>query len=182
MYGELSAARIPAEFALAHHRLQREWAFQGSFLLALAAVNAGMFAINPDAIFKVNSYAYTAISTSSAACALGIACDVWFLLRYNWVDLGIFVCRSRDLYGSYVFFSLSSRMPTFCALISSMSLMASLGIIAYDGGSKCVVVIGVVVVLIMTLQFIVYAVDQFIASALHAWRAVAALMVKLFKV
>jgi len=43
-----------------------------------------MFAITPDhAIFKVNFYAYTAVSASSAACGLGIICDVWFLVRYN---------------------------------------------------------------------------------------------------
>ena len=27
------------------------------------------------------------------ACALGIACDVWFLLRYNWIDLETFIVR-----------------------------------------------------------------------------------------
>jgi len=54
-------------------------------------VNAAMFAITPDAIFKVNAYAYAAVSISSAACGLGIACDTWFLVRYNWVDLGTFI-------------------------------------------------------------------------------------------
>jgi len=145
----------------------------------MSSVNAGIFAITPDAIFKVNSYAYTAVCTSSAACGLGIACDVWFLVRYNWVDLGIFICRSRDLDGSYVFFSLSSRMPTFCMLVSTMSLMTFLGII--DGWSIGVVVIGVVVVLVMTLQFIVYGLHQFITSAMRAWRAVTASIVTLFK-
>jgi len=53
-----------------------------------------MFAITPDAIFKVKSYAYTAVSTSSAACGLGIACDVWFLVRYTWVELENFIVRS----------------------------------------------------------------------------------------
>src|SRR5437016_600380 len=52
-----------------------------------------MFAITPDAIFKVNPYAYAAVSTSSAACGFGIACDAWFLVHYNWVDLGTFIVR-----------------------------------------------------------------------------------------
>jgi hypothetical protein len=52
-----------------------------------------MFAITPDAIFKVNSYANIAVSAGSAACGLGIACDVWFLVRYNWVDLETFIVR-----------------------------------------------------------------------------------------
>jgi len=73
-------------------------------------------------------------------------------------------------------------MPTFCMLVSTMLLMAFLGIIAYDGWSIGVVAIGVVVVLVMTLQFIVYRAHQFVTSTLHTWRAVAALVVTLFKV
>ena len=53
-----------------------------------------MFAITPDSVFKINSHAYIAIATSSIACGLGIACDVWFLLRYNWVDLETFTVRT----------------------------------------------------------------------------------------
>jgi hypothetical protein len=50
-----------------------------------------MFGITPDSVFKINTHAYTAVATSSTACGLGIVCDVWFLLRYNWVDLEIFI-------------------------------------------------------------------------------------------
>jgi len=53
--------------------------------------NVAMFAITPDSVFKINSHAYYAVATSSTACGLGIACDVWFLLRYNWVDLETFI-------------------------------------------------------------------------------------------
>ncbi|KIM36066.1 hypothetical protein M413DRAFT_46337, partial [Hebeloma cylindrosporum] len=152
IYGEISVARVPEEFALLQMRLQEEWTFDGgfvtrrpfcvSFFWSLEAkgskngiefrINAAMFAINPDSIFKVDSYACTAVAISSAACGLGIACNIWFLLRYSWVDLGTFIYRSRDIYGSFVFFSMSSRMPTFCTLISSMSLMSFLGLVAYD--------------------------------------------------
>jgi hypothetical protein len=58
------------------------------------SVNAAMFAITPDAIFKINSYTYIAVATSSAACGLGISCAVWFLLRYNWVELETFIVRT----------------------------------------------------------------------------------------
>ena len=52
-----------------------------------------MFAITADSDFKIDYYAYSAIGVSSAACGLGIACDVWFVLRYIWVDLETFtVC------------------------------------------------------------------------------------------
>ena len=53
-----------------------------------------MFAITADSIFKVDSYPCTAVAISSAACSLGIACDVWFLLRYSWVDLRTFIVSS----------------------------------------------------------------------------------------
>ena len=57
----------------------------------MASVNAAILAITTDSIFKIDTYAYTAVATSSAACGLGISCDIWFLLRYNWVDLETFI-------------------------------------------------------------------------------------------
>lgn len=140
MYGELSVACTPEEFAFVRTRLQREWAFDGGFvsrftiiflfnfqlihysiksswlslrkaffichrmrnLTITSRVNAAMFAITPDSIFKVDSYARTAVAISSAACGLGIACDVWFFLRYNWVDLKTFiVCTLPNLTSSF---------------------------------------------------------------------------------
>jgi len=59
----------------------------------MPSVNAAMFAITTDSEFKINTYAYTAIATSTAACGLGIACDIWFLFRYIWVDLETFRVR-----------------------------------------------------------------------------------------
>jgi len=50
-----------------------------------------MFAITPDSVFEINSHAYTAVATSSTACGFGMACDLWFILRYNWVDLEVFM-------------------------------------------------------------------------------------------
>ena len=53
-----------------------------------------MFSITPDSIFNINSHAYTAVATSSTACGLGMACDIWFLLHYNWVDLDTFIVHN----------------------------------------------------------------------------------------
>ena len=61
--------------------------------LTTVSVNAGILGITSDSIFKINSYAYSAVATSSAACGLGIACDVWFLVCYNWVDSETFIVR-----------------------------------------------------------------------------------------
>ena len=56
-------------------------------------------------------------------------------------------------------------------LLSTISLMAFLGLIAYDVWPIGVLVIGVLVVLAMVLQFIVYGIHQFGVSALRIWRA-----------
>ena len=63
-------------------------------MLTTASVNAAILAITTDSIFKIDTYAYTAVATSSAACGLGISCNLWFLLRYIWVDLETFIVRT----------------------------------------------------------------------------------------
>jgi len=55
--------------------------------------------------------------------------------------------------------------------------MAFLGLVAYDGWSVGVLVVGFLVVLAMTLQFIVYGTHWFFMSAFHIWRAVEGSMV-----
>jgi len=62
-------------------------------------------------------------------------------------------------------------MPMFCMLLSSISLMAFLGLVAYDAWPIGVLVIVLLVVLVMFLQFIVYGTHQFAAYALNLWRA-----------
>jgi hypothetical protein len=69
------------------------------------------------------------------------------------------------MYGLYVFFSLSSRIPTFCMLLSSISLMAVLGLIAYDRWSAGVLAIAVFVVFVMMLEFVVYGMHRIVTSA-----------------
>ena len=70
-----------------------------------------MFAITPDSVFKINSHAYAAIATSSIVCGLGIACDVWFLLRYNWVDLETFIVRTFLTQPPHILTSLFAVVP-----------------------------------------------------------------------
>ena len=70
-----------------------------SNLTVASSVNAAMFAVTTDSPFKVDTHVYTAVAISSSACGLGIAFNVWFLLRYSWVDLGTFIVRLQ--YRSY---------------------------------------------------------------------------------
>jgi hypothetical protein len=181
LYHELSSARSLEDFASVRNRSQQEWIFNGGFLIGLAAVNVAMFAITPDSNFKVKPYTYTAVAISSAACGLGIACDVWLLVRYSWVDLGTFIHRSRDVYGSHVFFSLSPRMPTLCVMTASISLLGFMGLVAYDAGSIGVLIVGVVVFLVMTLQFTMYGTHRCAVFALHICKAGTVLMVNVVR-
>jgi len=67
---------------------------------------------------------------------------------------------------------MSSRMPTFCMLVSSISLMAVLGLVAYDAGPVGVLIIAALVVLVMFLQFIAYGTRRLLTSSFHIWKAV----------
>lgn len=127
-------------------------------LCALAAVNTAVFALSPDTIFAVNTYAKSAIALSSIASGVGISTDAWFLLRYNWIESTTFVTRARDVYGKYIFFSISSRVPTLCMFISSLALMAFLGIVAFNAWPQAVLAFCFLVGVVMTLQFLVYGV------------------------
>ena len=66
-------------------------------------------------------------------------------------------------------------MPTFCVLVSSISLMTFLGLVAFDASPGSVLVIGILVVLVMTIQFIVSGTHQFAISLLHLWTAAGAI-------
>ena len=61
-------------------------------------------------------------------------------------------------------------MPTFCTLISSISLLFFVGLVAYDARPLGVVMIGVLVILVMMLQFIVYGTHYCATFVLRVWR------------
>jgi len=69
-------------------------------------------------------------------------------------------------------------MPTFCVLVASISLMAFMGLVAYDVEPIGVLAIGIVVFLVMTLQFIVYGTHQCATSASRVCRAGVVSMLK----
>jgi len=156
MYNELKEANTDSHFERVFVRLQLEWTYIGGLLVALAAVNTAVFSIAPGSLFMVDVYAKGAIAASSISSGLGIACDAWFLLRYNWADLHTFIARARDLYGSYFFFSLSSRVPALCMFISALTLMGFLGLVAFNAWPQGVIAVCFLVGIVMSLQFLVF--------------------------
>jgi len=59
--------------------------------------------------------------------------------------------------------------------------MVFLGLIAFDASPAGVIVIGILVGLVMALQYIVHGTHKFAALALHVWRAGAIPMVNVVK-
>jgi hypothetical protein len=75
------------------------------------SVNTAVFSIAPGSLFTIDTYARSAIAASSIASGLGIVCDAWFLLRYNWADLQTFIVStlvSHLLSFVYLIFELAS--------------------------------------------------------------------------
>ena len=62
---------------------------------AHSSVDTAVFSMSsgPGSLFNVDSFAQSAVAASSVASGLGISCDAWFLLRYNWADLHTFRVR-----------------------------------------------------------------------------------------
>ena len=61
-----------------------------------------------------------------------------------------------DLYGSYFFFALSSRLPLVALVISVLALVVFLGAIAWAAWPAAVLVMCALAGLLVSLQFIVY--------------------------
>ena len=61
-----------------------------------------------------------------------------------------------DLYGSYFFFALSSRLPLVALFVSVLALVAFLGAIAWAAWPAAVLVMCVLAGILVSLQFIVY--------------------------
>ncbi|KAK0209961.1 hypothetical protein DFS33DRAFT_1289500 [Desarmillaria ectypa] len=156
IYRELKCAKLENDFEAAFAKQQEEWTYVAALLLALIAVNTAVFSVTPDSQFEVTSSARLTVATSSITSGLGLVCDVWFISRYRFSHTSTLTQRSLDLFGTYFFFSFSARIPMLCLLVSSMCLLAFLGIMAYVVSSDIVLIVGVCVGVGMTGQVWVF--------------------------
>ncbi|KAK0203426.1 hypothetical protein DFS33DRAFT_798925 [Desarmillaria ectypa] len=169
MYAEL---RDESRYERAFSQQRLEWSYVGGLLTALAAVDTAVFSISPDTLFIINPIARSFIAMSSTACGLGIFCDAWFIFRYNFVPLETARARSRDKFNSYFFFSLSARVPIICVLLSGMTLMGFLGVVAWTVWPAGLLVMSFLVGVLMSLQFLVFGTLWFVGKAMCAGRKV----------
>lgn len=64
--------------------------------------------------------------------------------------------RALDVFGTYFFFALSARTPSFCMFLAALSLMAFLALVAFDAWPGGVLIVCAGVGVVMGLQFLVW--------------------------
>ncbi|TFK23268.1 hypothetical protein FA15DRAFT_695183 [Coprinopsis marcescibilis] len=160
MYAEIRDARMDSEFEAIFQRMRMEWTFIGTLLAGLAAVNTTVMSISPDSTIPLSPTALRATASSSIFTGLGIAATAYFILRYSFSPVDVFRSRALDVYSSYFFFAISSRVPTLCMVASAVCLMAFLGLVAFDVWPRGVVAVCFLVGIVMSLQFLVFGFHQ----------------------
>ncbi|KAJ6539838.1 hypothetical protein DFH09DRAFT_69322 [Mycena vulgaris] len=165
-YAALQFATSDTEFAQILENLKMEWFYIGGLLLGIVALETSTFAIapSPESLFKVDAFAQRAIAVSSIATGLGILCDAWFILRYYCLQSTVFKTRAKDIYGSYLFFSLSARLPMLGALVSLAALVVFVARVAYNALPVFVAILGIIFCVVMCLQFIIRGTEMFYSS------------------
>lgn len=155
-YSELREARSDSEYERILEKLTSEWYFVGASLVALAGLDAAVFGFSSGSLFSVNAFARSSIALGSVASGIGIAIDGWFLLVYSGANAKKFQKFARDVYGKYLFFCISSRLPAVCMFVSACALMAFLLSVAWSAWPTAVLVMCFIAGILISLQFIVY--------------------------
>ncbi|KAH9018549.1 hypothetical protein EDB84DRAFT_1519089 [Lactarius hengduanensis] len=132
-----------------------------------------------------------ALIISSVASALALFVDVWFILAYSSADVHNFQTLAVDLYSSYFFFALSSRLPlvALSVAVAVLALVFFFGAIAWTAWPAAVLVMCVLAGVLISLQFIVYGSHRLALglawmarnawlSVLYVWRRVRAVFVR----
>lgn len=155
-YAELREACSDSEYERILEKLTSEWYFVGASLVALAGLDAAVFGFSSSSLFSVNNFAQGSIALGSVASGIGIAIDGWFLLVYSGANAKKFQKFARDVYGKYLFFCISSRLPAVCMFVSACALMAFLLSVAWSAWPTAVVAMCFIAGVLISLQFIIY--------------------------
>ncbi|KIJ04572.1 hypothetical protein PAXINDRAFT_141860 [Paxillus involutus ATCC 200175] len=155
-YRALRDARVDSDYERVLTKLQAEWSFVGASLVALAGLEAAVFGFSSGSLFTVDSVAKRAIAMASIASGIGLSIDAWFLLVYSGADSTRFQKMALDVYGKYLFFCISARLPALCMFASAFALMTFLLAVAWSAWPNAVLVMSFVAGMLISLQFIVY--------------------------
>ncbi|KAI0246613.1 hypothetical protein BJV78DRAFT_123550 [Lactifluus subvellereus] len=153
---ELREARVDSDFDRILVRLISEWYYTGASLLSVTAVDTSVFGFSPGNLFNVDSVAKRSLIISSVAAAIGLFINAWLIFAYSGADVRKFQTLAVDIYGSYFFFALSSRLPLLALFIAVLALVGFLGAVAWTAWPTAVLVMCIFAGVLVSLQFIVY--------------------------
>ncbi|KAG2148700.1 uncharacterized protein EDB93DRAFT_1144346 [Suillus bovinus] len=151
VYSELREACSDSEYERILEKLRSEWYYVGASVL-----DAAVFGFSTSSLFSVNTFAQGSIALGSVASGIGLAIDGWFLLLYSGANAKKFQKFARDVYGKYLFFCISSRLPAVCMFMSACALMAFLLSVAWSARPTIVLVMCFIAGVMISLQFIIY--------------------------
>jgi len=171
-YRELREARVDSDYERVLNGLCTEWRFVGGSLVALAGLEASVFGFSSGSTFTISNFARGTIAIGSVASGIGLTIDAWFLLAYCNTTPAKFQKMAVDLYGKYLFFCISARIPALCMFTSAFALMIFLLSVAWTAWPTAVLVMSFVVGVLISLQFIVYGVHCVVVLVAQVTRSV----------
>ncbi|KAG9309315.1 hypothetical protein JVU11DRAFT_10803 [Chiua virens] len=157
-YRELREAQLDSEYERVLTELCAEWRFVGGSLVALAGLEAGVFGFSSASAFMISKFATRAIAVASVASGIGLTIDAWFLLAYCNITSTKFQKMAMDVYGTYLFFCISARIPALCMFTSACALMIFMLSVAWSAWPTAVLVMSFMAGVLVSLQFIVYGI------------------------
>lgn len=157
-----------------------------TFLQLLYRLDVAVFAFTPDSAFPVYADARWAVAWSVFVAVVGILCDLclvcWFIVdagTFKVIDLVLywyhfsdtFQTRALDFEGSYLTFSLKSRVPALCAIISSSFLGVFVALTVFRGQIVGVAIIMVAVFIFTTMSYWIHGIRRSLSGIVRGSRA-----------
>ncbi|KZV65471.1 hypothetical protein PENSPDRAFT_655763 [Peniophora sp. CONT] len=150
--------------------LQREWQLAATVLVALFATEITVYGFQSSGIIlNINTTALNSVALSGLTTAFGLLLLVWLSFRYTGVDIRVFNRRARGFNGSYLFFSINSRLPVLATVISLLAMSVFTAAIIHEEWRITAIVFCAVPAILVTLEFILATIKW---SAVTSHRAV----------
>jgi len=153
---ELREAQMDSDLDRILCRLLSEWYYIGASLLSITAVDTAVFGFSSGNMFGLDSFAKRSLIISTVGAAIGLFVDVLFIFAYSSADVRKFRTLAVDIYGSYFFFALSSRLPLIALIVSVLALVGFLCAVAWVAWPAAVLVMCGITGVLVSLQFIVF--------------------------
>ncbi|OBZ66030.1 hypothetical protein A0H81_14009 [Grifola frondosa] len=170
-YRELQQASLDCDYEKILARLLTEWYVVGASLLALAGIDATVFGISPAPVFSMDGFTQTVVTIGAISAGLGVVIDAWFLVLYSGASPTKFQRLAADVYGTYVFFCLTCRLPTLLMFGSALALMLFLLGVAWGAWPTAVLVMSFVAGTLVSLQYLVFGCHRFVNLLVWAVRS-----------